>query len=306
VKHRPHRFLVAQALPGALLSFALPTSLVDIPDWQPDYELGSVTPAWGLLRCMLVSPIKPSVLAAFTLAFACGTDVPGASPGDAGDGEVDAPGATAGCTYDTVREVTQADMTALGATLGDIGDRFGLGTPWACSLTWADLGDQGDATWEPHDADTIATLTLAPANGATEYSGGHAPPGTRLACPTYLDIHLGVSLSSADAGFAESWGLDGRIGQFSMTELDVDSDLRALGLYDFAGSYRFEWLTSWPETYAAFIVAVYAGDADQPPSAEGALQEWSQRTYTDEAGVISGGSGDGVIIKTAAWQCPGG
>lgn len=84
----------------------------------------------------------------------------------------------------------------------------------------------------------------------------------------------------------------------------MDSDLRALGLYNFKGSCQYTWLSSWPETHASLVVAVYAGVMGQPVSVDGALQEWSRREHANDAGVISGGSGDGAIVKTAAWHCP--
>ncbi len=113
---------------------------------------------------------------------------------------------------------------------------------------------------------------------------------------------VAASLTSDDGGFAEAWNLSGEISQFSQDELDVDADLRALGQYDFGGTYQFDWLSTWPEIHAALILAVYAAPQGNA-SLEGALQEWSARSHVDDAGVIGGGSGDGAIIKVAAWSC---
>jgi hypothetical protein len=213
--------------------------------------------------------------------------------------------AAAGCTYDVDRALGLDETSALGATPRELGGAFGIGSTWACDLSWAPLGDPAVASWAPHDAATHATLTLAWGSGAREKSGGHAPPGVRMACPSSVALGLAITFATTDGGFDETWNLDGVVSQFARSELSVRSDLRAAGLYSFHGSYRFSWAMPWPVTRAFFELAIDdAGPTGAAPLAlEGALIESTQREIASDGGVASGTSGDGVIVKVAAWTC---
>lgn len=257
------------------------------------------------------------LLAASVAGFGCGRagasadgNTPAANTSDGagapGDVHPDGPSASAaGCTYDVDRALGLDETSALGVTPRQLAETFGIGATWACDLTWAPLGDPSVASWAPHGAATHATLTLALGAGAREQSGGHAPPGVRSACPASVSIGLAIDLATADGGFDESWNLDAAVGQFSRSELRVSSDLRALGLYSFRGSYRFAWGMPWPVTRAYFeLVIDSAGPNGAAPLAlEGALIESTQRETVSDGGVVSGSSGDGVIVKSAVWTC---
>jgi hypothetical protein len=221
-----------------------------------------------------------------------------------GDAAEAHPGGAAGCTYDVDRALGLDEASALGPTPRQLGEPFGVGSTWACDLSWAPLAPPAVASWAPHDAATHATLTLAWGSGAREKSSGHAPPGVRLACPSSVALGLAITFATADGGFDETWNLDGVVSQFARSELSVISDLRAAGLYSFHGSYHVSWAMPWPVTRAYFELAIdAAGPTGAPPALEGALIESTQRESASDGSVVSGASGDGVIVKVAAWTC---
>lgn len=220
------------------------------------------------------------------------------------DGVSNGPSAMAGCTYDNVRTVGPQESTVAGGTLAEISTRFGFDLDWSCSLTWGTLPSEPDATFSPHDTTSRAVMRIA-LTSAKEYSGGHAPAGSRTSCPAYLALETIVALRTEDGGFAESFDLPGTVSAFAPGYFNIKVDLRALGFYAFGGTYAFRWLSSWPTLQTTFAIVISAAQGDVSSIAEGMLQESARRETAGDAGVLSGGSGDGIISKTAGWLCPG-